>query len=74
MTQPSSHEWIDHFLETDPPRSKSLVMTIFGDAIAPHGGRLWLDANPDHGVTAGFALPRAARTQPPAAAAEAVHG
>ena len=42
MTQPSSHEWINHFLETDPPRSKSLVMTIFGDAIAPHGGRLWL--------------------------------
>ena len=42
MTQPSSHEWINHFLATDPPRSKSLVMTIFGDAIAPHGGRLWL--------------------------------
>jgi phenylacetic acid degradation operon negative regulatory protein len=42
MTQPSSQQWIDHFLETDPPRSKSLVMTIFGDAIAPHGGRLWL--------------------------------
>jgi phenylacetic acid degradation operon negative regulatory protein len=42
MTQPSSHQWISHFLGTDPPRSKSLVMTIFGDAIAPHGGRLWL--------------------------------
>jgi len=42
MTQPSSHQWIDHFLGTEPPRSKSLVMTIFGDAIAPHGGRLWL--------------------------------
>ncbi len=42
MTQPSSQQWINHFLETDPPRSKSLVMTLFGDAIAPHGGRLWL--------------------------------
>jgi phenylacetic acid degradation operon negative regulatory protein len=42
MTEPSSHQWINHFLGTDPPRSKSLVMTIFGDAIAPHGGRLWL--------------------------------
>jgi phenylacetic acid degradation operon negative regulatory protein len=42
MTEPSSHQWIAHFLGTDPPRSKSLVMTIFGDAIAPHGGRLWL--------------------------------
>lgn len=42
MTEPSSQQWIDHFLGTDPPRSKSLVMTIFGDAIAPHSGRLWL--------------------------------
>jgi len=42
MTQPSSNQWIAHFLDTDPPRAKSLVMTIFGDAIAPHGGRLWL--------------------------------
>ena len=35
-------EWIAHFLATEPPRSKSLVMTIFGDAIAPHGGASWL--------------------------------
>lgn len=42
MTPTSSQEWIAHFLATDPPRSKSLVMTIFGDAIAPHGARLWL--------------------------------
>lgn len=38
----TSTEWIAHFLATDPPRSKSLVMTIFGDAIAPHGGTVWL--------------------------------
>jgi len=38
----TSNEWINRFLATDPPRSKSLVMTIFGDAIAPHGARLWL--------------------------------
>ena len=42
MTQLTSSEWIAHFLATDPPRSKSLVMTIFGDAIAPHGGAIWL--------------------------------
>jgi phenylacetic acid degradation operon negative regulatory protein len=36
------NDWIARFLATDPPRSKSLVMTIFGDAIAPHGARLWL--------------------------------
>ncbi|RZA32112.1 MAG: phenylacetic acid degradation operon negative regulatory protein PaaX [Lysobacteraceae bacterium] len=42
MTRLSSGEWIDHFLTTDPPRHKSLVMTLCGDAIAPHGGAFWL--------------------------------
>jgi phenylacetic acid degradation operon negative regulatory protein len=42
MKMLTSNEWIARFLTTDPPRSKSLVMTIFGDAIAPHGARLWL--------------------------------
>ncbi|MDC8758620.1 phenylacetic acid degradation operon negative regulatory protein PaaX [Janthinobacterium fluminis] len=42
MTKTSSTEWISHFLASDPPRSKSLVMTIFGDAIVPHGGMIWL--------------------------------
>jgi phenylacetic acid degradation operon negative regulatory protein len=42
MKQVSSNEWIEHFLGTDPPRAKSLVMTVFGDAIAPHGGAVWL--------------------------------
>ena len=34
--------WIATFLAAEPPRSKSLVMTVIGDAIAPHGGRAWL--------------------------------
>jgi phenylacetic acid degradation operon negative regulatory protein len=38
----SIKEWLDGMLQADPPRAKSLVMTIFGDAIVPHGGRLWL--------------------------------
>jgi phenylacetic acid degradation operon negative regulatory protein len=42
MKMLTSNDWITRFLATDPPRSKSLVMTIFGDAIAPHGARLWL--------------------------------
>lgn len=42
MKMLTSTEWIARFLTTDPPRSKSLVMTIFGDAVAPHGARLWL--------------------------------
>jgi phenylacetic acid degradation operon negative regulatory protein len=42
MTLLTGNQWIDHFLGQDPPRSKSLVMTVFGDAIVPHGARLWL--------------------------------
>ena len=42
MNNLSSTEWIAHSLATDPPRHKSLVMTVCGDAIAPHGGRFWL--------------------------------
>jgi len=42
MKQITSTAWIDDFLAQDPPRSKSLVMTIFGDSIAPHGGSVWL--------------------------------
>jgi phenylacetic acid degradation operon negative regulatory protein len=38
----TSNEWIAHLLAADPPRSKSLVMTILGDSIAPHGGVTWL--------------------------------
>ncbi|WP_145648898.1 phenylacetic acid degradation operon negative regulatory protein PaaX [Pseudoduganella lurida] len=36
------NEWIERCLAEEPPRSKSLVMTIFGDAIVPHGGLAWL--------------------------------
>lgn len=42
MKQMNSTEWIAHCLAIDPPRSKSLVMTVMGDAIAPHGGAAWL--------------------------------
>lgn len=34
--------WIRRFLESDPPRAKSITMTVFGDSIAPHGGAVWL--------------------------------
>ena len=42
MKRLSSAEWIARVLATDPPRHKSLVMTICGDTIAPHGGAFWL--------------------------------
>jgi len=35
-------EWTTRYLDENPPRAKSLVMTLFGDAIRPHGGALWL--------------------------------
>src|SRR5436190_15250989 len=34
--------WIRRELETAPPRAKSLVVTVWGDALAPHGGAVWL--------------------------------
>lgn len=42
MKQISSTEWIAQFLAAEPPRAKSMVMTVFGDAIVPHGGSVWL--------------------------------
>ncbi len=34
--------WIERQLQADPPRSKSLIMTVFGDSIAPYASGLWL--------------------------------
>ncbi|KQQ87381.1 phenylacetic acid degradation operon negative regulatory protein PaaX [Massilia sp. Leaf139] len=42
MTQLTSNEWIAQALSLESLRSKSLVMTVMGDAIAPHGGAVWL--------------------------------
>lgn len=33
---------LEHLLATRPPRAKSLVVTVFGDSILPHGGTLWV--------------------------------
>lgn len=40
-TSPHS-TWIAQTLAADPPRPKSLLTTVFGDALAPHGGSVWL--------------------------------
>jgi phenylacetic acid degradation operon negative regulatory protein len=42
MKRLSSSEWIAAYLALEPPRHKSLVMTLCGDAMAPHGGGFWL--------------------------------
>jgi phenylacetic acid degradation operon negative regulatory protein len=34
--------WIRRELRREPLRAKSLVVTVWGDAIAPHGGAVWL--------------------------------
>ncbi len=34
--------WIRRALAADPPRAKSLIVTVWGDALAPHGGGVWL--------------------------------
>jgi len=34
--------WIRRTLADDPPRARSLIVTVWGDALAPHGGDVWL--------------------------------
>ena len=38
----STAAWIAQETNAEPLRAKSLLMTLFGDAIAPHGGSIWL--------------------------------
>jgi phenylacetic acid degradation operon negative regulatory protein len=42
MTSRSVSAWIDEFLADQTLRANSLIITIYGDAIAPHGGTVWL--------------------------------
>lgn len=35
-------QWIKDFLDERPARANSLIITIYGDFIAPHGGTVWL--------------------------------
>lgn len=42
MTGPLDRTWIARQLRQDPPRAKSLVMTVFGDTLAPRAGAVWL--------------------------------
>jgi len=35
-------DWIKRTLKEDPPRSKSLIVTIFGDSLAPRISGIWL--------------------------------
>ena len=35
-------QWVESFLAERPVRANSLIITIYGDSIAPHGGTVWL--------------------------------
>jgi phenylacetic acid degradation operon negative regulatory protein len=41
-TRRAIQKWIQRVLANDPPRAKSLVVTIFGDSIQPYGGSIRL--------------------------------
>ena len=34
--------WVRRTLAADPPRARSLIVTVWGDALSPHGGAVWL--------------------------------
>ncbi|WP_028082014.1 phenylacetic acid degradation operon negative regulatory protein PaaX [Solimonas soli] len=38
----SVNEWIKRYLKEEKPRSKSLIVTIFGDALVPNVSGVWL--------------------------------
>jgi phenylacetic acid degradation operon negative regulatory protein len=39
---PAVARWLQRTLVADPPRARSLIVTVWGDALAPHGGTVWL--------------------------------
>ena len=42
VPNPFVTRWIERALASDPPHARSLVVTVWGDALAPHGGIIWL--------------------------------
>lgn len=42
MENPAVSRWVEAFLKDRPIRANSLIITIYGDLIAPHGGAVWL--------------------------------
>lgn len=37
-------DWISRQLKADAPRARSLIITIFGDSVAPYGDGIWLSS------------------------------
>ena len=42
VPDPEIHRWIRQELKRDPPRASSLIVTVWGDSILPHGGAVML--------------------------------
>lgn len=42
VPDPAIARWIRRELASHPPRARSLVVTVWGDTLAPHGGEVWL--------------------------------
>lgn len=42
MTSRFISEWLRKFIDQHPARAKSLIITVYGDLIAAHGGTVWL--------------------------------
>jgi phenylacetic acid degradation operon negative regulatory protein len=42
LAQATIAHWIARTLAADPPRARSLIVTVWGDALAPHEGLVWL--------------------------------
>lgn len=61
MTHRQLDRWIGATLAEIPVRTNSLIVTVFGDAIAPHGGCLWLGSLIDLLAPLGI-TPRSVRT------------
>jgi len=40
--QSSLDRFLSRLVKNDPPRAKSLCVSLLGDALAPHGGAIWL--------------------------------
>lgn len=41
---PGIKEWIERYLQEEAPRSKSLIVSVFGDSVAPYAPGIWLGA------------------------------
>ncbi len=42
VSDPAIRRWIRRALAADPPRARSLIVTVWGDSLLPHGGAAWL--------------------------------